>query len=156
MKVYRITKAKYANLDGIGGLYVAGRWNMKGHRAIYSAESISLAAWEKLVHVTDYRDLPVDLVVVTIDVPDSIKIEEIPDNVLAPGWNEPLPYRSYKKETVMYGTEFLEQNKYLILKIPSAVISGEHNYLINPNHSDIHKCKIEKVVAFKFDERIKK
>jgi RES domain-containing protein len=156
MKLYRITNKKYANLDGIGGIYVAGRWNMKGHRVIYAAESISLAAWEKFVHITDYRDLPTNLVVITINIPDDIEIEEVSGNVLVSGWNLTLPFRAYKSETVLFGTEFLTRNTHLVLKVPSAVISEEYNYLLNPNHPDINKCTIEKIEPFKFDKRITK
>lgn len=156
MKLYRITKRAYANLDGLGGLYVCGRWNQKGHRVIYASESISLAAWEKFIHITDRKDLPTDLVVITIDVPDNIKVQKVPARVLVPGWNTPTPFMPYKEETIQFGTEFLKQNTHLILKVPSVVVNGEYNYLLNPNHPDITKCTIEKIEPFKFDERITK
>jgi len=156
MKIYRIVNKVHANLDGLGGIYGSGRWNKKGDRVVYASESISLAAWEKLIHITDYQNLPTDLIVITINIPDNIEIKEVPDRVLVPGWNIPKPFRPFKKETVEFGTEFLRKNFHLVLKVPSIVVKGEYNYLLNPNHPDIKKCKIEKIEPFEFDKRIYK
>ncbi|NQU81520.1 MAG: RES family NAD+ phosphorylase [Bacteroidetes bacterium] len=93
MKIYRIVNKTHANLDGLGGIYGSGRWNEKGYRVVYASESISLAAWEKLIHLTDYQDLPTDLVVITINLPDNIEIKEVPGKVLVPGWNIPAKFR---------------------------------------------------------------
>ncbi len=156
MKLYRIDKKDRVNLEGLGGLYTQGRWNKKGFRVIYASESISLAAWEKFVHTTDYKDLPKDLVVFSINIPDDIEIKDVPDSVLIPGWDIPEPYRTHKEETIVFGTNFLKQNKYLILKVPSAIVKEEYNYLLNPNHPYIKKCKIERKEPFEFDVRISK
>ena len=156
MKIYRIVNIAHANLDGLGGIYGPGRWNKKGYRVVYASGSISLAAWEKIIHITDYQNLPMNLVVITINLPDNIEIKEVPGNVLVPGWNIPTKFRPFKKETVEFGTEFLRQNSYLVLKVPSAVVKGEYNYLLNPGHPDIKKCKIEKIEPFEFDKRISK
>lgn len=145
----------YANdLSGIGGLYAAGRWHKKGNRVVYASESISLAAWERFVHITDYRNLPSDLVVVTIYIPDDIEIKEVPGHILVPGWNTSEPYDFFKKETIKFGTRFLKENAHLLLKVPSAVVKSEYNYLLNPNHPDIKRCRIEKIEPFTFNGRI--
>lgn len=154
MKLYRIDKIDRVNMQGLGGLYTQGRWNKKGLLVIYASESISLAAWEKLVHLTDYQNLPMTLVVFTIDVPDDIEIKDVPESVLVPGWNIPEPFKPYKNETIEFGTEFLKKNTNLVLKVPSAIVNNEYNYLVNPNHPDIKKCKIAKIEPFEFDERI--
>jgi len=43
---------------------------------------------------------------------------------------------------------------FLVLKVPSAVVQEEYNYLVNPNHRDFHKVKIIAVEPFTFDERL--
>lgn len=156
MKLYRIDKKDRVNLQGLGGLYTQGRWNKKGFRLVYTSESISLAAWEKLVHLTDYQDLPMNLVVFTIEIPDDIEILNVPDSVLVPGWNIPKPYRPYAEETIEFGTEFLRKNTQLVLKAPSVIGKGEYNYLLNPNHPDISRCKIKEIDPFEFDPRVSK
>ena len=155
MKVFRITKKTYANdLGGSGGLFASGRWHKKGNRVVYTSESISLAAWERFVGITDYRNIPSDLVVVTINIPDDVEIIEIPGHALIPGWNVSEPYHFYKKETMEFGTKFLKENRHLVLKAPSAVVKYEYNYLLNPNHPDIKRCTIEKIEPFIFNGRI--
>lgn len=153
MEVYRIDKAGRENLEGIGGLKGSGRWHKEGNRIIYASESISLASWEKFVHMTDYNNLPDNLVVLTIEIPDDITIIDVPKKVLIPGWNVPEPFILYKEETIEYGTKFLKEKKHLVLRVPSAVIQGEFNFVINPNHPDIKRCKIVKSEPFKFDPR---
>jgi len=56
MFVYRITKKEHATLDGLGGLYGPGRWHKKGNPVIYTSEHASLAAWEKIVHVSSFEN----------------------------------------------------------------------------------------------------
>ncbi|MFW5944542.1 MAG: RES family NAD+ phosphorylase [Bacteroidota bacterium] len=155
MSVFRITKKTYAkDLEGRGGLFASGRWHRKGNRVIYASESISLAAWERFVHITDYRNIPSDLVVVTISIPDDIEIKEVPGHILVSGWNVSDPYNFYKKETMEFGTRFLKENRHLVLKVPSAVVENECNYLLNPSHPDIKRCTIEKIEPFAFNGRI--
>lgn len=43
--LYRIVSKKFADLEGIGGLYAPGWWHHEGHRVVYFAESVSLRAW---------------------------------------------------------------------------------------------------------------
>ena len=154
MKIYRIANKKHANLEGLGGLYTKGRWNKKGHRCIYASQSRSLAAWEKFVGISSLGDLPKNLVIIEISIPENTTIKQIPKGILIDNWDISSIYRPYKKETIKCGTEFLIENKYLVLQVPSAVIKGEYNYLINPNHSEISNCKIESIEAFDYDKRI--
>ena len=42
----------------------------------------------------------------------------------------------------------------LILKVPSATIYGEFNYLLNPTHPDMSTLKIGPILPFAFDPRI--
>ena len=74
MIVYRITKKEHSPLDGMGGLYGPGRWHKKGNLVIYTSEHASLVAWEKIVHVSSIENLPNNLLLVKIDVPEEIEI----------------------------------------------------------------------------------
>jgi len=51
--------SNYAALNGIGGMYVSGRWHTKGHPIIYCSEDPSTALLETLVHIEiDAGDRP--------------------------------------------------------------------------------------------------
>jgi RES domain-containing protein len=42
----------------------------------------------------------------------------------------------------------------VVLAVPSAIIPIEFNYLINPQHPDIHQISIGNPQAFLFDKRL--
>jgi RES domain-containing protein len=150
MIVYRITKKDYMALDGRGGLYGPGRWHRKGNLVIYTSEHASLAAWEKIVHLANFENLPNDLLLVKIEIPDNIEIQTVPLMILIEGWDS-YPYIN---ETLNYGTSFLRKNEQLALKVPSAIVPDEYNVILNPLHPDIHRCKTISTVPFIFDKRI--
>jgi RES domain-containing protein len=152
MFVYRITKAEYAALDGTGGLYAPGRWHRKGLPVIYTSEHASLAAWEKIVHVASFENLPDNLLLVKIEIPDKIEIQEVLESILIKGWDG-FPFAS---ETVNFGASFLREKKYLAIKVPSVIIPDEFNIILNPQHPEIQKCKVISETPFLFDKRISK
>jgi RES domain-containing protein len=152
MFVYRITKKDHTALDGLGGLYGPGRWHKKGFPVIYTSEHASLAAWEKLVHVAGFGNLPNNLLLVKIEIPENTEIQTVPQSILTQGWDS-FPFSS---ETVNYGTSFLQKKEYLVLKVPTVIIPDEFNFILNPLHSGIHKCKVISTIPFLFDTRISK
>jgi RES domain-containing protein len=152
MFVYRITKKEHSALDGMGGMYGPGRWHEKGNLVIYASEHASLAAWEKIVHVASFENLPNNLLLVKIEIPDGIEIQTVPQMVLVKGWDN-FPF---VRETINYGTSFLRKKEHLALKVPSVIISDEYNILLNPLHRDIYFCKVISTTPFLFDNRILK
>jgi RES domain-containing protein len=118
---------------------------------VYLSQNVSLAAWEKLINLASTTLIPVDLVLIEVLVPD-VKLLEVPEEILVKGWDG-FPYLDV---TMEYGTKFLTDNQHLLLKVPSAVIKAEYNYLLNPKHPLISECKIESVIPFAFDPRIPK
>lgn len=150
MIVYRITKKEHLALDGTGGLYGPGRWHRKGNLVIYTSEHASLAAWEKIVHVSNLENLPDNLVLVKIEIPDETEIQTATQTFLVEGWNS-FPFAT---ETVNFGTSFLRGKAHLALRVPSVIIPDEFNVILNPLHPDIHNCKIISTVPFRFDKRI--
>ena len=151
MIVYRIARTKYANdLSGEGARLNGGRWNHKLTPCIYTSESRALALLEYTVNV-NIDDIPRALSFAIIEVPDdnilSVTVEGLPGN-----WTEsPAP-----ASTKNYGTGLLKKGEYAVIKIPSAVIPFEYNYLLNPLHKDSTKFKILDVHDFVYDVRIKK
>ena len=149
MEVFRLASAKYSNdLSGTGARLHGGRWNQKGQAVLYTAGSRALAMVEVLVHLTN-AFLPLNYQLITIYIPDDSVIE-LPQKSLPKDWKSIEPSESTKKLT----TKWLSANEYLTLKVPSVVVQGEFNYLVNPLHFDFSKIKILKIEAFSFDERL--
>ncbi len=148
MIVHRICNSLYSDdLSGTGSKLFGGRWNSKGIPMLYVSEHISLAVLEMLVN-NQFKDFSIDLSLLRISIPDTIEIKEIKINKLKAKWNEDFSY------TKFMGNEFIKSMSNLVLKVPSAVISEEHNYLINPLHTDFKKVKIIETKQFSTDERL--
>ena len=152
MVVYRIIKKELAPLDGRGGLYGSGRWHKKGNLVIYTSEHASLAAWEKMVHIASFANLPDNLLLARIEIPDESEIQTVPQSVLISGWDS-FPFSN---ETLNFGTAFLVKQEFLALRVPSAIINEEFNIILNPLHPDIRRCNIISTISFMFDKRISK
>lgn len=150
MQVYRLSRKKYADeLSGIGASKSGNRWNSKGTEIIYCADSRALAMAEVSVHIS-LTTLPEDFVMMEIYIPDFIKLQSLEENNLMQGWNY-FPH-SYKTQKI--GDTFIAENKFCILKVPSAVVKGDFNYLINPHHKDFKKIEILNFYKFPFDVRL--
>ena len=149
MRVYLIAKEQYIkDLSGEGSRLYGGRWNNKGTRIIYTAESRSLATVEYLVHVP-LQIIPRDLYIAEIDVPD-VEIEIIEASSLETNWQDyPSP-----KSIRDIGDTWQRDNKTLLLRVPSAVIKNEWNILVNPEHKQFHKVKIVSIESYSFDARL--
>ncbi len=148
---YRLVTRRYASeaWTGSGANLYGGRWNHKGHPAVYVASSVSLAALEMLVHVHSERVLnQYDLF--SIDVADK-DIEYLDKKWLPPDWQEnPAPL-----STMDLGTAWLEANSAVALMLPSCVIPLENNAILNPQHPAFSKLlKTVKKHAFSFDPRL--
>ena len=151
MEVFRLTTTKYANdLSGTGARLHGGRWNHKGDAVLYTAGSRALALVEVLVHLTN-AFLPISYQLITIYIPDD-SIIELPLKSLPQDWKSIEPNESTKK----IAAKWLIENEYLVLKVPSVVVEGELNYLVNPANLDFSKVKILKTEPFSFDDRLMK
>lgn len=149
MNVFRLSKAKYAHiLSGSGAEKYGGRWNSRGVPMIYTSESRALCTVEIAVH-TPLGNLPKNYKLIKIDIPDGL-VSSYPEESLLPDWNS-LPHVGNTQEI---GDEFIKECEFLVLKVPSAVVSGDYNFLINPTHPDFKKVKILSVIDFSFDERL--
>ncbi|MES2278007.1 MAG: RES family NAD+ phosphorylase [Bacteroidota bacterium] len=148
MLLYRITRCVYANdMSGTGARLYGGRWNNIGRAMVYTASSMALATLEALVHLPT-AIIPDDFCLVTFDAPEDIF--EADTRLFPPNWNA-YPEPEILKRT---GDFFLKQNEHLLMKVPSAIVKAEFNYLINPLHPKAAEIKILGSEPFTFDERL--
>lgn len=150
MIVFRISKGKYkTDLSGTGAELYGGRWNNKGTKLIYTASSRALAMSEVAVHVP-FNKLPKDYFLISIEVPDTKLSVITEEDLKGLDWKSNPP--SYPTQDM--GDKFVEEGKTLMLQVPSAVVSGDYNILLNPLHKEILNVKIQSVAAFEFDKRL--
>ncbi|GAB3552002.1 RES family NAD+ phosphorylase [Spirosoma fluminis] len=148
MLVYRITKAVYADrLAASGG---AARWNSRGQFVIYTAATRALACLENVVHRSG-EGLLDTFRVMLIDVPDELGFETIEPDTLPADW---VDFRQYDV-CQRIGGEWLRTGRTALLRVPSAIISHEWNFLLNPAHPDFGRIRLKGNEPFTFDPRIK-
>jgi len=151
MRVWQICRKPYVDtaLDGIGGMYTSGRWHSKGNPIVYTASSAALAALEVLVHV-DPLTAPADLRLLAIELPDDLSAEVLEPITLPQGWHSvPAPAAL---QTI--GSSWLTSGRTAALNVPSAVITVERNFLLNPRHPEVQRVRILSDEAFSFDTRL--
>ncbi|MEO7673020.1 MAG: RES family NAD+ phosphorylase [Pyrinomonadaceae bacterium] len=150
METFRISREKYATtLSGSGAAIRGARWNSAGVEIIYTSANRSLAMAEVAVHL-NLSTLQNDYVMLTIYLPDDIEIQKLSDKALPSDWNS-FPH---DPATRKIGDRFIADGKYCILRVPSAVTKGDHNFLINPHHAEFDRIRITSLDKFPFDERI--
>lgn len=142
-RVFRVCRATHSRLDGEGGRRVGGRWNSPGRRAVYMAESISLAVLENLVHMSR-ADFPTGYVSIAATIPDSVAIATDDDPRKRFGDIEPS----------RLGDLWLDGRISAVLRVRSVVVRTEFNYVLNPVHPDFDAITAETPVPFQFDERL--
>jgi len=152
MKIYRIGQTKYAR--DTRGSGIDGRWNSAGRYVIYFGGSLALSCLEKLVHTPGTSLYTGDFSVTIAEVPDRLPVKEITLKELAKldtDWIKVINYPI----TQSIGDAWLQSLETAVLKVPSAIIEMEYNYLVNPAHPDFNKVKITSVSKFRFDNRLK-
>ena len=149
MIVFRLTRDKYKHdLSGRGAELTGGRWNSKGIPLLYTSSSRALCVAEVAVHLP-LGILPADYCLVGIEIPDPVTILELDPSDLSPDWKT-FPHPNFTRS---FGDAFFSGQKALALKVPSAVVPGDFNVLINPVHPEFKAVAILSTEPFVFDSR---
>ena len=151
-RLWRLCRETHAasTFSGEGAFRFGGRWSPPGLAIVYCAESRSLAAMEVLVHHLDTATFKLARWTVTsADVPEAVieKPARVPKD-----WQNLSPVADVQ----LFGAEWVRAARSAALRVPSAVVLGEFNYLLNPAHPDFSKIIVGKPEPFDFDTRFKR
>jgi RES domain-containing protein len=149
MQVWRLFRKRFLStaFTGAGGMYAASRWNHLEIPMVYTATSRALAALEFFVNLQT-NEAPDDLLMGEAAVSDEF-IETLDLKRLPRNW------RSLDNERCRdIGSEWARSLRSLAFKVPSVVVDGDWNVLLNPRHPEFAKAKIGSAKAFRFDERM--
>ncbi len=95
---------------------------------------------------------PRSFVAIPADVPKDASITRIRVVDLVAGWRTAPPPQSLAE----IGARWLEAKHTLMLAVPSAIITSELNYLLNPLHPQFRRIRIGRPEPFTFDPRLRK
>jgi len=149
MKVWRLFPLQFREtaFTGVGGLYAARRWNHLGTPMVYCATSPALASLEFFVNL-EPNEAPDDLLLAEASIPDTL-VEQLDLRSLPANWRE---LNSLVCRDI--GSSWVASGRSVALQVPSAVVEGDWNMLLNPKHPDFRKIKLLTPKPFRFDERM--
>ncbi|MCC5808277.1 MAG: RES domain-containing protein [Opitutales bacterium] len=146
---WRLVKAVHAAsaFDGEGSFRFGGRWNSRGVRVVYASSSLALAALEFLVHLDTAAPVP-PLVVfrMSIEVRDIASAAPAPDSGKAS-----FPRLAESRAT---GDRWARAGASVVLRVPSAVVPLESNFLLSPAHPRFSALRISPPQPFTYDPRL--
>ena len=151
MRLWRLVKTRHAStaFDGEGARLHGGRWNSPGTRVAYASSNSALAVLEVLVHMTGGGGILPGYSLITATIPDTL-VEDVPAADIPLGWDSsPVP-----PWVQAIGDAWVRSGRSLALRVPSAVVEGSYNILINPEHQGFARFAIESSAPFVFDPRL--
>jgi RES domain-containing protein len=147
---WRTTRKKYIReaFSGEGAKQFGGRWNPAGYPVVYTAESLSLAILELMVHLDDDSDI-CSFVAIPVTFPRTL-VQVLPESQWPPNWFS-LPIAEPSQQV---GKKWLEEMSSAVLQVPSSVVPQECNYLINPLHPKFSRLRTGPPQSLHIDQRI--
>lgn len=147
---WRICQVQWATtaFSGAGAAEFAGRWNSPGRKMVYCAATRALAAMEILANVEEKSMLrKARFVAIAVDIPEALVF--LPKTL--PGDWRRTPVTPGPRK---FGDKFLDGGRYPAMRVPSVVILGEFNFLLNPLQAGFVDLKIGRPEIFQFDPRV--
>ena len=147
MLLYRIIFSKYAEAKFAPG--ESGRWNGEGERVLYTSTSPALAMSETMAHRLGQGFLSAGYSLITFEVADDLHYEEISRSQLPEDWRL---YSSYSISQPL-GSAWFNRKETLLLRVPSAVVPGDFNVVVNAMHPLYDQLQEISRETFPFDQR---
>lgn len=149
MEVFRISRAAFATqLSASGG---SNRWNRRDQYVIYTCSTRALSTLELIVHRNSIAPLE-EYKVIVVSLPDADHlIRQISTSVLPENWRSLSAY----PELQQIGADWYERKESLVLKVPSAIIPYESNFIINVEHPDFkNHVRLVRTEDYFWDQRL--
>lgn len=145
--------------EAFRGSRTSGRWNGPTSHPVYAADSIALAALERLVYVEPdlARGADPEQHLFRVEIPDGIRIDTLAEADLPRGWvsqRAPLDPRAPRTELQRLGDRWWSERASVALEVPSAHVPEQRNLLLNPAHPDFAALVLVHHRGFRYDPRL--
>lgn len=102
------------------------------------------------LEIDSFARLPSHYQLLQINAPEEMLRETVSDSLLGAGWSADVA------RTRVIGDAWLIEGRSALLSVPSALVPGSRNWLINPSHRDAGRLALASVAKFPFDKRLVK
>lgn len=147
LKAYRIVKREFAAtaFSGEGARLYGGRWNSPGVSVVYTSSTIALAVLEWRAHLAQWPAPAVMVVEIQFSASLVLPASKLPQN-----WKQlPSP-----RANAAVGDDWIQSGISAILRLPSAIVPEEFNYLLNPAHPQFARISLGKPRVLRVDPRL--
>lgn len=145
--LYRIVARSQADTPFTGEhCRQGGRWSTPGVHLAYASASPGGALLEHLAHRDGASKRPMVLVCAQLPAIRWPVLESPP-----PGWRA----RPYSQRIRAVGDRWIESGESLLLLVPSALVEAEWNVLINPEHPQFRRLRVQAIRAMVIDPRLR-
>ena len=149
MEVFRIAKEEFSKELTASGR--ANRWNIDDQFMIYTGSSRSLSTLELIVHKNSVQPAMKYKVKIISIADEENLFTQILQGSLSKSWRNMIAYPELQR----LGSEWYQKQTSLVLKVPSAVIPKEYNYIINTKHPNFEgKVSLVRTEDYFWDERL--
>ena len=149
MEVFRIARESLSKRVTASGR--ANRWNFDDQFVVYTGSSRSLSTLELIVHQNAISPAFKYKVMIISIADEENLFTHLLQTDLPKNWRGMIAY----PELQQMGGNWYHNNQSLILRVPSAVIPKEYNYIINTTHPDFNdKVSLVRTEDYFWDERL--
>jgi len=145
VRVHRVIDAAQAS-EPFAPTSNGGRWSPPGQACVYASASPAGALLEYLAH---HAGEPASgLMLATAELPAGTTLAEC---------NEPSTWRErpYRAEVQQAGADWLGSGRSLALRVPSALVDGEVNVLLDPSHPGYAALQVQSLAPLQLDARLR-
>lgn len=148
-RIYRLVRAarKEDAFTGEGARRYGGRWNPVGYPVVYASESRALAVLETFVHLT-LEAHAMRFFIYEITLPKAARSKQ---------YNGPMQVGRHPRSarsSQEAGRAWLSDATAFAFVVPSVIVPGEANYVLNVRHPQFARMRISKPEEFSFDPRL--
>jgi RES domain-containing protein len=151
MEVFRISRETFSSKIAASGR--SNRWNLDDQYVVYTSSSRSLCSLELVVHKNAVVPVHKYKIMVISIADDEDLYDTVLQKDLLKNWRSMGNYPELQR----LGSDWYRSKRSLVLKVPSAVIPKEYNYLVNTSHIDFNdpaKISFIRNEDYFWDERL--
>ncbi len=150
LRLYRICRNIYDLKDPAGATKTPGRWHILNQSVLYFCSSLAMCVLELKANSIPFSTIREKYHYIDIEIKTgSFLIEEVPKSFYSKNWTLD------RQLTRNYGNEWYKSNKSPILKVRSAALPTDSNFILNTTHIDFPSLNFNKPMVIPLDPRIK-